>query len=141
MNLEYYYCLNQESIKPAKQTFKHTKVLRKQDVEEKRKKLKIEWMKKMYKEGLLRAKTGDVETNMIIEEAAKSLIDTLDKDGLHTIEDWEVNELLEWTNALNFDDYSKNWSSLGTSAYADKLTCTLFIFLSYSLFCFLLFFT
>lgn len=53
---------------------------------------------------MLKAKSNDKETNMIIEEAAKNLIDTLENEGLDSIEDWEVNELLEWTNTLNFDE-------------------------------------
>lgn len=57
-----------------------------------------------YKEGMLKARSNDRETNMIIEEAARNLIDTIETDGYNSIEDWEVNELLEWTNMLNFDE-------------------------------------
>jgi hypothetical protein len=74
-------------------------------MEKKRKKTKIEWMKKMYKEGMLKARSNDRETNMIIEEAARNLIDTIETEGFNSIDDWEVNELLEWTNMLNFDEY------------------------------------
>ena len=58
-----------------------------------------------YKEGMLKARSSDRETNMIIEEAARNLIDTIETEGYNSIEDWEVNELLEWTNMLNFDEY------------------------------------
>jgi hypothetical protein len=54
---------------------------------------------------MLKARSNDRETNMIIEEAARNLIDTIETDGYNSIEDWEVNELLEWTNMLNFDEY------------------------------------
>jgi hypothetical protein len=53
---------------------------------------------------MLKAKGGDPETKIIVEEAAKNIISTLESEGVNSIEDWEVNELLEWTNTLNFDE-------------------------------------
>lgn len=31
------------------------------------------------------------------------------------MDDWEVDEMLEWTKALNFDDYYKSWQTIGTT--------------------------
>jgi len=119
MNLEFYHGVIEVRNKPM--PFKHNKTLRKEDREAKKKKQKIEWMKKMYSEGMLKAKAGDPETKIIVEEAAKNLISTLESEGMNSIEDWEVNELLEWTNTLNFDDYAQNWNTLGTSTFSNKL--------------------
>lgn len=54
---------------------------------------------------MLRPKGNDQETNEIIEEAAKSFFKAFDSNGPGSIQDWEVDELIEWTNGLNFDEY------------------------------------
>lgn len=47
----------------------------------------------------------DNETNeQILKQAARSLINNYDKNGIKAVEDWEVNELIEWTNTLNYDE-------------------------------------
>jgi hypothetical protein len=57
-----------------------------------------------YEQGMLKAKGSDQETNKIIDEATKNLMDAYDSNELNLIEDWEVNELLSWTNGLNFEE-------------------------------------
>ena len=56
-----------------------------------------------YTNGMLKPKGDSDETNMIIEEAAKNLVEAFEKDGVNSVEDWEVDELLEWTNGLSFE--------------------------------------
>ncbi|KAK3739021.1 hypothetical protein QZH41_010479 [Actinostola sp. cb2023] len=80
-------------------------MVRRQDLEKRRKQKKIEWMKKMYKQGMLRAKEAqDSETQNIIETVAKGMVNAAETRGNEAVEDWEVDELLEWTNGLNFDE-------------------------------------
>ena len=84
-------------------------IVRKQDREIQRKRTKIEWMKKMYRNGMLRPTDNNPATQKFMDEAAKSLMETIDRrDGqdfnILSVEEWEVEELLEWTNGLNFDE-------------------------------------
>ena len=64
----------------------------------------------MYRNGMLRPTDNNPATQKLIDEAAKSLMETIDRrDGqdfnILSVEEWEVEELLEWTNGLNFDEY------------------------------------
>ncbi|KAL4233843.1 hypothetical protein ACF0H5_008519 [Mactra antiquata] len=103
-----------------KYEFHHDKLQRKQDVEKRKKKKKIDWMKKMYKDGMLKAKSDDKETIQLIEGAAAGMVATVENYGTDALEDWEVDELLDWTTSLNFDDYQNGWKELATSANSEK---------------------
>lgn len=48
---------------------------------------------------------GDVETEQIVQSVAEGMLAITDSRGHDAVEDWEVDELLEWTNGLNFDQY------------------------------------
>ncbi|PVD28066.1 hypothetical protein C0Q70_10647 [Pomacea canaliculata] len=87
-----------------KYIFDNSGLRRKQEVEKIKKERKIEWMRKMYKEGMLHAKAEDSVTIHLIEGAAAGMIATVDSQGPEALEDWEVNELLDWTTSLNFDE-------------------------------------
>ena len=104
-----------------KTTFHHNKLQRRQDIEHKKKKRKLEWMKKLYKEGMLRAKTDDHDTIELIEGATAGMVATVDKLGVNAVQDWEVDELLHWTTSLNFDDYLDSWGKAATSAASEKI--------------------
>jgi phenylalanyl-tRNA synthetase alpha subunit len=82
-----------------------SKLARKQDIEHKKKQKKVDWMRKMYKNGMLKAKGDDPEANAIIEQTTKELLDAFDQIGMENVDNWEVDELLNWTNALNFDEF------------------------------------
>ncbi|KAL3883320.1 hypothetical protein ACJMK2_029595 [Sinanodonta woodiana] len=100
--------------------YHHDKLVRRQDVEKRKKKKKIEWMKKMYKQGMLKAKSDDKETIALIEGAAAGMVVTVENFGPDALEDWEVDELLEWTTSLNFEDYLNGWKELATSSNSEK---------------------
>eukprot|EP00795_Rhopilema_esculentum_P017516 gene17516-9139_t len=89
------------STSHKKTKFHHSKLIRKEDVERKRKQKKIEWMRKMYRDGA--AKEGDSNVKSLVESTAKGIIHASEGGFDLSIEDWEVDELLEWTNGLNFD--------------------------------------
>lgn len=106
-----------------KQSFSHNKVARKQDLEKKRKRKKVEWMKKMYREGMLKTQGGnDLETEQVVQSVAEGMLTITDMRGQDAVEDWEVDELLEWTNGLNFDQYLYDWKEIATSAGSEYLT-------------------
>ncbi|KAK7480713.1 hypothetical protein BaRGS_00028081 [Batillaria attramentaria] len=96
--------------------FSHNRLKRRQDVEKQKKTKKIEWMRKMYKEGMLRARADDRETVQLIQGAAAGMIATVEEQGPGALEDWEVDELLDWTTSLNFEEYFSTWQGLATSA-------------------------
>ncbi|KAM8819715.1 protein MFI [Eudromia elegans] len=95
--------------------FHYSKMKRKQEIEKKRKKRKIEWMKKMYYTGSLRVTTEDPAAALLIQRAAESLVDTVEKEGSNSVMDWEVDEILRWTNALNYEQYISQWNKTATS--------------------------
>ncbi|XP_067291304.1 protein MFI [Pseudorasbora parva] len=95
--------------------FHHSKILRRQDVARKRKIRKIEWMRKMYAEGLLNARTEHSETALLVHKSTQRTMDSHQQIGPDSVSEQEVDELLAWTNALNFDEYITEWRILGTS--------------------------
>ncbi|KAI4894131.1 hypothetical protein NFI96_011314, partial [Prochilodus magdalenae] len=95
--------------------FHHCRIRRQQDVERKKKIRKIEWMKKMYDEGSLHICTEHRETTQLGENSTQAMMRALQQPGPENILEWEVEELIEWTNALNFDEYIKEWRDVGTS--------------------------
>ena len=59
-----------------------------------------------YKEGMLKARQGEnTETEQVVQSVAEGMLTITDTRGQDAVEDWEVDELLEWTNGLNFDQY------------------------------------
>ena len=89
-------------------------MLRKKDIEAKKKRNKIEWMKKMYQNGML--KTNDKESALIVSETAEQIINAYDNDKIDQIDDWEVDQLIDWTNGLSYSEYVDSWKAIGTTA-------------------------
>ena len=56
---------------------------------------------------MLRTKQGDPKTEQVVQSVAEGMLTITDTRGQDAVEDWEVDELLEWTNGLNFDQYVK----------------------------------
>jgi len=109
---------NNESYKAVK--FHHNNLRRKQDIQLNRKRKKIEWMKKMYKNGMHIYKSSDKNINDLVSQATEAIIDTYEVKGCKNIQDWEVDELLKWTNQLSFEDYQNDWSCKYTSKPSNK---------------------
>ena len=62
-----------------------------------------------YKDGMLHARSDDRETVQLIEGAAAGMIATVENQGPEALEDWEVDELLDWTTSLNFEESVYTW--------------------------------
>jgi len=112
--------LNQDSISYESSRkvieYNHDKLQRRQDVEQRKKKKKIQWLQKMYNNGILETKVErENEVKELVETAALSVFKSVDDHGIETVDDWEVDELLEWTNTLNFDSYLQDWYEYGTT--------------------------
>ena len=57
-----------------------------------------------------------------IEKSLKGIVEVTDRKGFEAVEDWEVDELLEWTNGLNFDSYVSTWKEYATSATSGNIS-------------------
>lgn len=56
-----------------------------------------------HAEGLLHAHTEHNETALLVQKSTE-LIDSFEQIGPDSVTEQEVDELLEWTKALNFDE-------------------------------------
>ena len=76
-----------------------------------------------YKEGMLLAKHG-TETPVMkdIQHSVKEMVEVTEKKGYEAVNEWEVDEILEWTNGLNFDSYVSTWKEYATSSTSGKIT-------------------
>ncbi|XP_030204419.1 uncharacterized protein C11orf65 homolog isoform X1 [Gadus morhua] len=100
-----------------KMEFHHCKLQRRRDLEQRRRKRKIEWMRQMYNHGRhLQAPAVDPEEAVLVERALQGMIQDVERCGTaNHSSDWEVDELQEWTTVLNFEDYMTEWTSLALS--------------------------
>ncbi|XP_043854832.1 protein MFI isoform X1 [Dromiciops gliroides] len=95
--------------------FHFSKLKRRQDIDIRRKHKKIRWMRQMYYSGSLETKKADVGCTDLILKATKGLIKAVEEGGMDSVMEWEVDEILNWTNTLNFEEYVNNWKSIATS--------------------------
>ncbi|XP_059182720.1 protein MFI [Centropristis striata] len=100
-----------------KMDFHYSRLQRQQDVDKWRKRRKIEWLKQMYERGRLQTRPehrhGDMAT--LVEESAQEVMDAIEEKGEDEIREWELDELLAWTNTLNFEEYMHEWRGLACS--------------------------
>ncbi|XP_038617856.1 protein MFI [Tachyglossus aculeatus] len=99
-----------------KVSFHFSKLKRREDVEKRRKLKKIKWMQHMYYAGSLKAKEVDSETQILVQKATEGIIKSIEVEGVENVMEWEVDEILKWTNTLNFDEYITYWKKLATSS-------------------------
>ena len=59
---------------------------------------------KRYRDGMLQAKTDDTETVALIDGATIGMVSAINQHGPDAVQEWEVDELLEWTTSLNYDE-------------------------------------
>lgn len=57
-----------------------------------------------YMNGMLQPNGADEETNEMIEKATRNFLEEYDTNGVKNIADWEVDELIQWTNSLSYDE-------------------------------------
>ena len=99
---------------PAGQvTFHHSKSLRRDEREHRRRLRKREWFQKMYREGMDEARKIAASLLNVGEVVAT---DTVQDGG----ENEEVDQLLSWTEQLDFDQYYNSWLAVATSSRSDR---------------------
>uniref|UniRef100_A0A3B4G812 Uncharacterized protein n=1 Tax=Pundamilia nyererei TaxID=303518 RepID=A0A3B4G812_9CICH len=117
---DFLFCFSQIGAN-KKIDFHYSKLQRKQDLESWRKRKKIEWLKQMYKEGHLQDHAEHRHMAALVESSAQELMETVEKKGDDEILEWELDELLAWTNTLNFKEYMEEWRHLACS-YSSELS-------------------
>ena len=62
------------------------------------------WHGFRYREGALQAKGGLSEaTSSAVDVATRELVSLTENHGADTVEEEDIDELLKWTNGLNYD--------------------------------------
>ncbi|XP_060090831.1 protein MFI [Heteronotia binoei] len=102
--------------------FHCNKLKKKEEMMKKRKRRKIEWLQQMYFGQHLQVKTLDPTETFLIQRATQGLITCLGDEGLDSVMEWEVDEMLKWTTALNYEEYVKQWKALGTSKLSEDFS-------------------
>ena len=69
----------------------------------------------------LKLNENEKEMSRLINETTTSILRIYNTFGPHAVEDWEVNELLDWTHNLNYDDYLLDWKTIGTSGSSNVI--------------------
>ncbi|XP_063160799.1 protein MFI [Candoia aspera] len=122
LSIRYWKGLDSLTMKDNTKTqeFHHSTLQRKRDMEKRKKRRKIEWLKKMYFGENLQAKTENPRATVLIQRATEGLISSLEKEGIDEVMEWEVDEMLKWTNALNYEEYIQLWKEIGTSKSSES---------------------
>ena len=94
--------------------FHYSRLRRKQDRILRKKRRKREWMKKLYMHGFVKER----EEQEIYQRGKDDREHTVDFDDPHWEE--EANDLLTWTDGLDFDNYMNDWRALGTTAGTEQ---------------------
>lgn len=91
----------------------HSKLVRRETLAKQRKQKKLEWLQKMYKIG---------------KEGADVTVAALSSEGHESVEgegEDDIEQLLKWSDDLDFDSYLQDWMGLATSSrstVADPVT-------------------
>lgn len=99
--------------------FHYNRLVRKQNKQQLLKERKRKWYKKMYEEGMMKSADKEEEENK--EDSKGKISMNNDSKDLPEIDfddpNWEeqCNELLEWCNGLDYDEYVNEWSKIATT--------------------------
>jgi hypothetical protein len=69
----------------------------------------------------LKQNENEREMSRLINETTTSILRIFNAYGAEAVEDWEVNELLEWSHSLNYDEYVLDWRTIGTSGSSNVI--------------------
>jgi len=85
----------------------HLRVQRREALARKKKEKKLQWLTAMYDQGRSQLKEGRAQLREGAEDG---------RGALGEGEEDELDELLQWSDALDFDSYHQDWLGLATSA-------------------------
>ncbi|KAJ3086148.1 hypothetical protein HK102_013470 [Quaeritorhiza haematococci] len=109
--------------------FHYSKLVRKEEIERRKKQKKLDWLKKMYKEGTKLLSNPD-EKGLAISGPDGATLETVeegkepggDEEGdldFSAEAEMDPDFLLVWTKALDYEEYIENWVTLATSGKSD----------------------
>lgn len=109
--------------------FHYSKLMRKQDIEKKKKQRKIEWMRKMYQMTSKQLKEKKKTDSSYSQSLTQSKLDNINsdtkaKDLFSGIDDPEVLDILKWCESLDYNAYEEEWRMLATSSGSDLVSMT-----------------
>ncbi|KAI9102684.1 hypothetical protein DFS34DRAFT_610101 [Phlyctochytrium arcticum] len=133
------YQLIPELAAPKPTQFHHSKLIRRQDLVKSKRKRKLEWFHKMYTEGkqmsdrladpssVEQAAAAQLFHGMVshaAEPPPKPDLENMDVDAyLKELEaGMDVDLLIKWTNALDFEAYYADWIEIAASGKSDDPT-------------------
>lgn len=96
--------------------FHHSRALRREEREMRKRAKKRDWLKKMYRDGMEEA--ARIATTLGGEEEGEFPEDSMSGAGLDGEEG--LDDLLNWTAQLDFELYFNDWLAVATSARADR---------------------
>ncbi len=99
--------------------FHPSKLVRREDAERLKRSRRLQWLKDMYRTGLMaqaRASASSAMADYQAQYGADFEVEEIDQ---------EARDLLTWTDNLDFDAYVEEWGSIGTTARVDPLNLDL----------------
>jgi hypothetical protein len=105
---------NRRKVREMGERFHYSRQQRQEDREVARKRKKRKWMMRMYQEGLATERPELVAAAAAVNR--DGTVAKLREVNFHG-DNWEAEaeNLLEWSDALDFESYMDDWSQLGTS--------------------------
>eukprot|EP00899_Mesostigma_viride_P027855 jgi/Mesvir1/8254/Mv12525-RA.1 len=104
--------------KPVPYVFHHSKIVRREEMEKLKKQKRRAWLRQMYQDGKQQQGQGGGPPNKSMMQSSTGsgngddMDDDLDLEG-------DDDELLNWTQQLDFDAYVNGWTALATSSTSD----------------------
>uniref|UniRef100_G3NBU8 Uncharacterized protein n=1 Tax=Gasterosteus aculeatus aculeatus TaxID=481459 RepID=G3NBU8_GASAC len=96
-----------------KMDFHYSRLQRQKDVAKWRKKRKIEWLTQMYNQGRLQTQPVQQHVVTLLVDYVQQAMEAVEERRHEEVLDKKLDELMAWTNALNFEEYMQDWRCLG----------------------------
>ncbi|XP_068438310.1 protein MFI isoform X2 [Clinocottus analis] len=97
-----------------KMEFHFSKLQRQRDVSVWHRKRKIKWLKNMYNQG----RQQELDQHNVV---TMQVMDAIEEKGHDEMLNREVDELLAWTNTLDFERYMQEWMCLACSHPSERI--------------------
>ncbi len=111
--------------------FHYSSVQRKQDIVARRKKRKVEWMRKLYRANMLKEKgitdsgeeetsNGNGEVTTDLTKVQKRLEIEAELEGIDHMDELELMDVINWSQSLDFEQYVEEWNGLAITLPSDQ---------------------
>ncbi|XP_037312571.2 protein MFI isoform X3 [Pungitius pungitius] len=103
-----------------KMDFHYSRLQRQKDVGKWRKKRKIEWLTQMYNQGRLQTQPVQQHVVALLVDYVQQAMEAIEERRHEEILDRELDELMAWTNTLNFEEYMQDWRCLACTHSSER---------------------